>query len=88
MVASWTEARLFSRAPRRAGIAVSPMIVVPVALAVASALVAHALQRPLAGALVPGIITATVALAAYLALSFAFNRSDLLATARRVRSLT
>ncbi|MGZ4264265.1 MAG: oligosaccharide flippase family protein [Solirubrobacteraceae bacterium] len=88
MVASWTEALLFSRALWRAGIAVSRMIVVPVALAVASALVAQALQEPLASALIPGIITATVALSAYLALSFAFNRSDLLATARRVRSLT
>jgi O-antigen/teichoic acid export membrane protein len=88
MVASWAEALLFSRALWRAGIAVGRRIVVPVVLAVASALVAQALQRPLANALVPGMITATVALAAYLALSFAFNRSDLLATARRVRSLT
>jgi peptidoglycan biosynthesis protein MviN/MurJ (putative lipid II flippase) len=88
MVASWSEALLLSRALWRAGIAVSRMIVVPVSLAVASALVARVLQRPLASALVPGIITATVALAAYLALSFAFNRSDLLTTARRVRSLT
>jgi O-antigen/teichoic acid export membrane protein len=88
MVASWSEALLFSRALWRAGIAVSRMIVVPVGIAVTSALVAHALQEPLASALIPGIITATVALSAYLALSFAFNRSDLLATARRVRSLT
>jgi hypothetical protein len=50
--------------------------------------VAQALQEPMASALIPGIITATVALSAYLALSFAFNRADLLATARRVRSLT
>jgi O-antigen/teichoic acid export membrane protein len=88
MVASWTEALLFSRALWRAGVAVSRMIVVPVALAVASALLAYAVQTPLANRLVPGIITATVALAAYLALSLAFNRADLLATARRVRSLT
>jgi peptidoglycan biosynthesis protein MviN/MurJ (putative lipid II flippase) len=88
MFASWTEALLFSRSLWRAGIAVSRMIVVPVGLAVASALVAQALQEPLASALIPGIVTATVALSAYLALSFAFNRSDLLATARRVRSLT
>jgi O-antigen/teichoic acid export membrane protein len=88
MVASWTEALVFSRALWRAGIAVRGMIALPVALAVAAALIAYAVQQPLASALVPGIITATVALTAYLALSLAFNRSDLLATARRVRSLT
>jgi hypothetical protein len=42
----------------------------------------------LASRLVPGIVTATVALAAHLALSFAFNRAELLATARRMRSIT
>jgi O-antigen/teichoic acid export membrane protein len=88
MVASWIEAALFSRALHRAGVAVGRMIIVPVAAAAASALFAYAAQTPLATSLVPGITTATVALAAYLALSYAFNRSDLLATARRVRSLT
>jgi len=88
MVASWTEAAVFSRALWRAGLAVSRMIVVPVAVAVASVLLAQAVQTPLAGRLIPGLETATVALAAYLALSFAFNRVDLLATVRRVRSLT
>jgi O-antigen/teichoic acid export membrane protein len=88
MVASWTEAVLFSRALWRAGVAVSKMIMVPVGAAVASALVAYVVQTPLPSRLVPGIVTATVALAAYLALSFAFNRADLLATARRMRSLT
>jgi O-antigen/teichoic acid export membrane protein len=88
MVASWTEAVIFARALRRAGVAVSRMIVVPVAVAVTSALLAYAVQTPLSSRLVPGIASATVALAAYLALSFAFNRADLVATARRVRSLT
>jgi O-antigen/teichoic acid export membrane protein len=88
MVASWTEAVLFSLALWRAGVAVSRMIMVPVAAAVAAALLAQAVQTPVASRLVPGITTATVALAAYLALSLAFNRADLLATARRVRSLT
>ena len=88
MVASWTEAVLFARALWRAGVAVSRMIQVPVAVAVASALLALAVKTPLSSSLVPGIATATVAVAAYLALSFAFNRADLVATARRVRSLT
>ena len=88
MVASWTEAVLFARALSRAGVAVSRMIMVPVAVAVASALLAHAVQTPLSSRLLPGIASATVAGAAYLVLSFAFNRADLLATVRRVRSLT
>jgi peptidoglycan biosynthesis protein MviN/MurJ (putative lipid II flippase) len=88
MGAAWTEAAVFSRALHRAGIAVGRMIVVPVVAAVASALLAYAAQTPLATSLVPGIATAAVALGAYLALSYVFNRPDLLATARRVRSLT
>jgi O-antigen/teichoic acid export membrane protein len=88
MAASWTEALLFSRALRRAGVSVMRMIAVPVAAAAASALLALAVQTPLPSNLVLGLATATVALAAYIALSFAFNRADLLATARRVRSLT
>ena len=44
MVASWTEAVLFARALWRAGVAVSRMIMVPVAVAVASALLALAVQ--------------------------------------------
>ena len=87
MAASWTEAAIFSRALSRAGIAVGRMIFVPVAVAAASALLAYAVRTPLASGLAPGILTATVALAAYLALSLAFNRGDLLATVRRVRSL-
>ena len=88
MVASWTEAGVFSRALHRAGVAVARMIIVPVVAAVASALLAYAAQTPLAPSLVPGIATAVVALAVYVALSYVFNRPDLLATARRVRSLT
>jgi O-antigen/teichoic acid export membrane protein len=88
MVACWTEAAIFSRALWRARVAVDRMILVPVAVAVASALLALAAQTPLSSSLVPGLATAAIALAAYLALSLAFNRSDLFATARRVRSLT
>jgi hypothetical protein len=61
---------------------------VPVAAAVASGLLGYVAQTPLATSLVPGITTAAVTLAAYLALTFAFNRADLLSTVRRVRSLT
>ena len=42
MLASWTEAMIFSRALHRAGVAVERMIIVPVAAAVASALLAYA----------------------------------------------
>src|SRR5829696_1281824 len=47
MVASWTEAVIFARALWRTGVAVSRMILVPVAVAVASALLAYAVQTPL-----------------------------------------
>ena len=79
---------IFSRAlHRRAHLAVESIIVVPVAAAFASALLAYALRPPFTSRLVDGIATAAVALAAYLALSLAFNRADLLAMVRRVRSL-
>lgn len=88
MLASWTEAMIFSRALRwRAHLAVERIIFVPVAAAFASALLAYALQLPLSSRLIDGIATASVALAAYVALSLAFNRADLLATVQRVRSL-
>jgi hypothetical protein len=88
MLVPWAEAALFSRALWRAGVVVSRLILAPVAVAVASALLAHAVQSALASRLIPGIETAAVVLAAYLALSLVFNLGDLLATARRVRSLT
>jgi PST family polysaccharide transporter len=88
MLASWTEAVIFSRALRlRANLAVEKLIYVPVAITFASALLARAVGLPLSGRIVDGIAIAAVALVAYTALSLAFNRSDLLATARRVRSL-
>jgi O-antigen/teichoic acid export membrane protein len=88
MLASWTEAMIFSRAlRRRAHLAVERIVFVPVAAAVASALIADALRPPLSNRLADGITTSIVALAAYLALSLAFNRADLLATVRRVWSL-
>jgi PST family polysaccharide transporter len=88
MAASWTEAMIFSRAlRRRAHLAIERIILAPVAVAAGSVLIARVLQAPHSDRLVDGITTACVALAAYLALSVAFNRADLVATIRRVRSL-
>lgn len=87
MLASWTEALIFSRALWRARVAVDKIILVPVGVTLVCALAAYALRTPLTGALADGIATAIIAIAAYLALSLAFNRADLLATIRRVRSL-
>jgi O-antigen/teichoic acid export membrane protein len=88
MIASWTEAVIFSRALARAHIAVERIIFVPVAVTLGCAVLAYAVQAPLSSPLVQGIATATVALAAYTALSFAFNRADLITTVRRVLSLS
>ncbi len=88
MLASWTEAMIFSRAlHRRAHLAIERSIVAPVAAAFASAVLGYALRPPFSNRLVDGIASAIVALAAYLALSFAFNRADLVSTARRLRWL-
>jgi O-antigen/teichoic acid export membrane protein len=88
MLASWTEAVIFSRALSRAHVAVERIISVPVAVTVACAVLAYALQTPISNPLVQGITSATVALAAYAALTLAFNRADLIATVRRVLSLS
>jgi O-antigen/teichoic acid export membrane protein len=88
MLASWTEAIIFAWALRqRAHLAIARTILVPVAAAFASALLALALKPPFSNRLVDGIVTATVALATYLALSLVFNRTDLFAVVNRVRSL-
>jgi O-antigen/teichoic acid export membrane protein len=88
MVASCIEAVIFARAlRRRAHVRVERFILVPVAVAVAAAVVGHAVLPPFASALARGITTAAVALVAYMALSLAFNRPDLLATGRRMRAL-
>jgi O-antigen/teichoic acid export membrane protein len=88
MLASWTEAVIFSRALWRAHVAVERIIVVPVTVTFVCAVLAYALQTPLSNGLVEGIATATIAVAAYVGLSLAFNRADLLSTLRRVRSLS
>jgi peptidoglycan biosynthesis protein MviN/MurJ (putative lipid II flippase) len=88
MLASWTEAVMFSRALRlRASLTMEKLVCVPVAIAFASAFLGRAARPHLSSRLVDGITIAVVAVVAYVALSLAFNRSDLLATARRVRSL-
>jgi hypothetical protein len=56
-------------------------------VAYASAVLAYAVRPSLSSGLFPGFLTATVAVATYLGLTIAFNRADLLATVRRVRSL-
>ena len=87
MLASWTEAVIFSRALWRAHVAVERVILVPVAVTFACAVLAYALQTPLSNPLVQGIASASIAVAAYAALNLAFNRADLIATVRRVLSL-
>lgn len=87
MLASWIEALIFSRVLWRAHVAVERIIFVPVAVTVVCAVLGYALQTPLTNRLAEGIATATVAVAAYVGLSLAFNRADLLSTLRRVRSL-
>ena len=88
MVASWTEAVMFARAlRRRADVAVERFVVVPVGVALVSAVAAYALRPPFTSGLACGIVTATVALAVYLGLSLVVNRADLLAVTRRMRSL-
>lgn len=88
MIASWIEALIFARAlHRRAHMAVERFVFVPVAVAFVAAAAAYALPRPASSRLVDGIATAALAVAVYVALSLVFNRADLLATARRLRSL-
>ncbi|HEY2789148.1 MAG TPA: oligosaccharide flippase family protein [Gaiellales bacterium] len=88
MVASWTEAVMFARAlRRRADVAIERFVVVPVGVALVSAVAGYALRPPFTGRLACGIVTAAVALAVYLGLSLVFNRADLLATTRRMRAL-
>lgn len=88
MVASWTEAAIFARTlRRRAQVAVERFVLVPVAAAFASATLAYALRPPLSSRLACGVTTAAVALVVYLGLSLVFNRADLVATTRRMRSL-
>ena len=88
MLASWTEALIFARTlKRRAELRVGRFIRIPVAAAFASAVLAYVLPTPFSGQLLDGILTAIVALTTYLALNLAFNRSDLHAMTRRIRSL-
>jgi hypothetical protein len=62
------------------------LVRVPGAAAFVSAVLAYALRPPFSIQLADGIVTATVALIAYLALNLAFNRTDLVNLVRRLRS--
>jgi O-antigen/teichoic acid export membrane protein len=88
MLASWTEASIFARAlRRRAHVALERIIVVPVVAAFFSALAVYALRPPFSSRIVDGLTLATLALVAYLALTFAFNRRDLLSLFRLLQSV-
>lgn len=88
MVASWTEAAIFARAlRRRAHLTVERFVLVPVGAAFTAAVLAYAFRPPLSSRLACGITTAVLALVLYLGLSLVFNRADVLATTRRLRSM-
>ena len=88
MLASWAEALIFSRAlRRRAGLRIERVILVPVAIGFTAATVAGLANAHHARLLVDGIVTAGVAVVAFAVLSLAFNRADLQAAIRRMRSL-
>ena len=88
MVASWAEAVIFARAlRRREALRIERVILVPVAIGFAAAVVAGITSPPFSSDLAVGIVTAGVALIAFTALSLAFNRRDVHAAARRMRSL-
>jgi O-antigen/teichoic acid export membrane protein len=88
MLASWVEALIFSRAlRRRAGLRIERLIVGPVAIGFTAAIIARVAPLQLSSRLADGIVTAGVALAAFLVLSWAFNRADVQAAAARIRSL-
>jgi len=88
MVASWCEAAIFTRAVRlKAGLAVGRLILGPVVIGFAAALLGLTVSAPTTGGLAAGIAVATVTVAGYVALSLTFNRADLLAAARRTRAL-
>jgi O-antigen/teichoic acid export membrane protein len=88
MIASWSEATIFSRALRlRARVAVFRLIALPVAAVYASSILAYALPLPTSNQLIAGIVRAAVALAVYLVLNLGFNRATLSDTLQRMRSL-
>jgi O-antigen/teichoic acid export membrane protein len=88
MLASWAEAVIFSRAlRRRAALRIERVILVPVAIGFAAAVVAGLANPHLSRLVVDGIVTAGVALVVFAMLSLAFNRADVQAAVRRMRSL-
>ncbi len=88
MCASWTESVVFTRAlRRRAGVRLAHILLVPVAVGYGAFAIAYGLSRAFPDLVLGGVVTACVALAAYLLLSYAFNRAALYDAARRGRSL-
>ena len=88
MLASWTESVIFTRAlRRRAQVSLARFMAIPVAAAYTASGAAYLVGRALPNGLAAAVVTAMVALAAYLALNLAFNRSALFDTARRIRSI-
>jgi PST family polysaccharide transporter len=88
MFASLTEAAMFAWAlRRRARVSVERFVLVPVASAFAAALLTRALPGGFSSRLVNGVAIAVAVLAAYTALSLAFNRDAVTAALQRVRAL-
>jgi hypothetical protein len=88
MLGSWAEALIFARAlRRRAELRIERVILVPVAIGFTAAAVAGLTSPSFSSNLAVGVVTAGVALIAFAALSLAFNRPDVYAAARRMRSL-
>jgi hypothetical protein len=84
MCASWTESVVFTRAlRRRAGIRLARMLVTPVGVGYTAFAIGYGLSRAFPDLVLGGVTTACVALAAYLALSYAFNRDALFDAAHR-----
>jgi O-antigen/teichoic acid export membrane protein len=88
MFAAFVEALMFAGAlRRRAQVSVERFVGVPIILAFLSALGAWAMPQPSSSQLVDGLTTAIIALIAYAALNFVFNRDNVIDAVRRVRSL-
>jgi len=88
MLGSWAEAVIFARAlRRRAALRIERVILVPVVIGFAAAVIAGIASPSFSSDLAAGVFTAGVALVAFTVLSLAFNRLDVYAAARRIRSL-
>lgn len=88
MLGSWVEAWIFAQALwRRAHVFLPRIIAAPVVIAFASALMTLALPSTFSSQIAGGLLVAVVASIAYVGLSFAFNRRDLLSFLRLLRTI-